>query len=144
MRCTERDSAPPKSETDSDQSQFIRSRVLRSQCLRRRTVGTPRTLQGTSLQRVSSSRGRFRPRQDTFYSAGDQGGLEHIEIRCLATLQWIREKRLSVSRVDTKNNTGRSLHETSGWIAKTVAREKNLAFESWMVRMVLMATTEEW
>ena len=33
-----------------------------------------------------------------------QGGLEHVEIRCLATLQWIRDKRLSVSRVDTKNN----------------------------------------
>ena len=33
------------------------------------------------------------------------GGLKHIEIRCLALQQWIREKRLSVSRVDTKNNT---------------------------------------
>ena len=33
------------------------------------------------------------------------GGLKHIEIRCLAIQQWIREKRLSVSRVDTKNNT---------------------------------------
>ena len=33
------------------------------------------------------------------------GGLKHIEIRCLSVQQWIREKRLSVSRVDTKNNT---------------------------------------
>ena len=33
------------------------------------------------------------------------GGLKHIEIRCLSIQQWIREKRLSVSRVDTKNNT---------------------------------------
>ena len=33
------------------------------------------------------------------------GGLEHIEIRCLSIQQWIRKKRLSVSRVDTKNNT---------------------------------------
>ena len=33
------------------------------------------------------------------------GGLKHIEIRCLARQQWIREKRLSVSRVDTKINT---------------------------------------
>ena len=33
------------------------------------------------------------------------GGLEHIEIRCLAIQQWGREKRLSVSRVDTKNIT---------------------------------------
>ena len=32
------------------------------------------------------------------------GGLKHIEIRCLSIQQWIREKRLSVSRVDTKNN----------------------------------------
>ena len=33
------------------------------------------------------------------------GGLKHIEIRYLSIQQWIREKRLSVSRVDTKNNT---------------------------------------
>ena len=33
------------------------------------------------------------------------GGLKHIETRCLAIQQWIREKRPSVSRVDTKNNT---------------------------------------
>ena len=33
------------------------------------------------------------------------GRLEHIEIRCLAIQQWVRAKRLSVSRVDTKNNT---------------------------------------
>ena len=32
------------------------------------------------------------------------GGLKHIEIRCLLQ-QWTRDKRLSVSRVDTKNNT---------------------------------------
>ena len=40
------------------------------------------------------------------------GGLKHIEKRCLSIQQWIREKRLSVSRVDTKNNTA-DLHETS-------------------------------
>ena len=28
------------------------------------------------------------------------GGLKHIEIRCLAIQQWIREQRLSVGRVD--------------------------------------------
>ena len=33
------------------------------------------------------------------------GGLKHIEIRCLSIQKWIREKRPSVSRVDTKNNT---------------------------------------
>ena len=33
------------------------------------------------------------------------GGLKHIEIRCLAIQQWVRAKRLSVIRVDTKNNT---------------------------------------
>ena len=32
-------------------------------------------------------------------------GLKHIEIRCLSLQRWIRDKRLSVSRVDTKNNT---------------------------------------
>ena len=33
------------------------------------------------------------------------GGLKHIEIRCLSIQQWLRDKRLSVSRVDTKNIT---------------------------------------
>ena len=33
------------------------------------------------------------------------GGLKHVEIRCLSIQQWIIDKRLSVSRVDTKNNT---------------------------------------
>ena len=33
------------------------------------------------------------------------GGLKHIEIRCLSIQQWKRDKRRSLSRVDTKNNT---------------------------------------
>ena len=33
------------------------------------------------------------------------GGLKHIEIRCLAVQQWIKEKRLSAGRVNTKDNT---------------------------------------
>ena len=33
------------------------------------------------------------------------GGFKHIEIRCLAMRQWMREKRLAVGLVDTKNNT---------------------------------------
>ena len=33
------------------------------------------------------------------------GGLKHIETRCSAIQQWVRAKRLSMSRVDTKNNT---------------------------------------
>ena len=60
------------SETASDQCQFMRSRVLRSQSLRRRTDGTRRALQGTSLQRFGSSRDGFRLGKTTFYSAGDQ------------------------------------------------------------------------
>ena len=35
----------------------------------------------------------------------DPGGLKHIEIRCLAFQQWIREKRLLVGRVTMKDNT---------------------------------------
>ena len=33
------------------------------------------------------------------------GGLKHLEIRCLVFQQWRREKRLSVERVNTKDNT---------------------------------------
>ena len=41
-------------------------------------------------------------------------GLKHNGIRCLAIQQWIREKRLSVSRVDTKNNTADLFAEHMG------------------------------
>ena len=91
----------PKSEADSNQSQFMRSRALRSLCLRRRTSGTRRTLHGTALQRFSSYSDLARH----ILQRRGPGGLEHIEIRCLAFQQWIREKRLSVGRVDTKDNT---------------------------------------
>ena len=33
------------------------------------------------------------------------GGLKHIEMRCLSRQQCIRDERLSVSQVDSKNNT---------------------------------------
>ena len=96
-------------ETDSHQSQFLRSRVLRSQCLRRRTVGSRRTLQRTSLQSFSSSRNSSRKgfRFGTSQSPekGTGGGLQHIEIRCLAVQQWIRGKHLSAGCLDTKSNT---------------------------------------
>ena len=67
-------------------------------------LGLARTLQGTALQRFSSSRDGFRLGK-THSAAQETGGLKHIDIRCLAIQQWVREKRLSVSRVDTKNNT---------------------------------------
>ena len=96
----------PKSEADCNQSQFLWSRVLRRQCLRWRIVGTRRTLQGTSLRRCRTSRDGLRlGKTHSFYRAGDRVGLEHIEIRCLAIQQWIRYQRLSVSWVDTQNNT---------------------------------------
>ena len=44
-------------------------------------------------------------RQDTFYSAGDQADSNTLSYDVWQYKQWTREKRLSVSRVDTKNNT---------------------------------------
>ena len=44
-------------------------------------------------------------RHDTFHSAEDQADSSTSKLRCLAIQQWIREKRLSVQRVDTKDNT---------------------------------------
>ena len=55
------------------------------------------------------------------------GGLKHIDIRCFAIQQWIREKRLSVSRVDTKNNTA-DLYtkQLDGLRTQSLAREFGL------------------
>ena len=57
------------------------------------------------------------------------GGHKHIEIRCLAIQQWIREKRLSVGRVDTKNNTADLTRNI--WTDRERSRSQgNLDFES--------------
>ena len=72
------------------------------------------------------------------------GGLKHIEIRCLAIQQWIREKRLPVSRVDTKNNTADLFTKHLDGLRVREHSRRDLDFESWMVRMVRMVTIEEW
>ena len=97
------DKVQPESETDSDQSQFMRNRVLRSQCLPENCWDSQNSSRNftTKFQFVSKW---IQTRQDIPQRRGS-GGLKHIETRCLAIQQWIREKRLSVSRVDTKNNT---------------------------------------
>ena len=46
------------------------------------------------------------------------GGLKHIEIRCLAIQQWMREKRLSVGH---EEQHCRSLHGKPGWTESAVA-----------------------
>ena len=60
LQCFWSDDVQQEPGTDSIQSQFLRSRILHSQCLRRRTVGSRRTLHTTSPQRFSSSRNGFR------------------------------------------------------------------------------------
>ena len=60
----------------------------------------------------------------------------HIEIRCLAIQQWIREER-SICESSGHEEHCRSLHETPGWIAKG-----SWAFQSWMVRTVQTGMTE--
>ena len=72
------------------------------------------------------------------------GGLKHIEIRCLAIQQWIREKRLSVSRVDTKTTADLLTEHLDGLRTTSLAKKLGLRSESWMVRMVQMGMTEEW
>ena len=53
------------------------------------------------------------------------GGLKHIEIRCLAIQQWIRDKRLMVRRVDTKNNTADIITKVSGRTTDTATLQKS-------------------
>ena len=104
-------------------------------------LGTRRTLQGTSLQRFSSSRDSDSARH--ILQRRGQGGLKHTEIRCLAIQQWVREKRLSVSRVDTKKTP--QISSRNIWMDCERSRsQRNLGFDSWMVRIVQMGTTEEW
>ena len=122
LRCTERDNVQPKSETDSDQSQFLRSRVLRSQSLRRRTVGT-RRIQGTSLQRFSSSRDGFRLGETQSTAQGTRRTQTHRNTMPCNTTVDTRETFVGESSGQEEQHC-RSLHETSGWIANAVARQE--------------------
>ena len=71
------------------------------------------------------------------------GGLKHIDIRCLAVQQDTRETSVCESSGHEEQHC-RSLHETSGWIANTVAREETWTSNlGWYERMVRMGTTEE-
>ena len=90
----------------------LKQTVLRSQCLRKRTVGTRRTLQGTTLQRFSSSRDGFR-----------LGGLKHRNTMFDNTTLGTRETSIRESSGHEEQHC-RSLHKTSGWIANTVACEE--------------------
>ena len=66
------------------------------------------------------------------------GGLEHIGV----IQQWIREKRLSVSRRTRRTTLQISLRNI--WMDCERSRSQgNLDYESWMVRMLQMETTEE-
>ena len=101
----ERYNVQPRPEADSNQSQLVRGRVLRSACARE-LLGLAEFLQRSPLQRFSSSRDGFT--FGTFHSEEDQED-PGIEMRCLAVEQLHREKRLSVGRVNKKDNSQRKL-----------------------------------
>ena len=93
--------------------------------LRRRIVGTRRTLQGTSLQRVSSYRGGLRL------------GKTHSTAQGIGRTQAHRDTMLGNTTLNTSKTSickssghekqhSRSFHETSGWIENTVA-----CWEAW-------------
>ena len=105
LQCTRSDDVQPRPEADSNQSQLVRGRVLRSACARE-LLGLAEFLQRSPLQRFSSSRDGFT--FGTFHSEEDQED-PSIEMRCVAVEQLHREKRLSVGRVNKKDNSQRKL-----------------------------------
>ena len=70
-----------------------------------------------------------------------QRGLKHIEIRCLSIQQWVRAKRPSLSRVDTKNNTADLFTKHLDGL-RTQSLAMNLGLRILMVQMVQMVRTE--
>ena len=67
------------------------------------------------------------------------GRLKHTEIRCLSIQQCIRDKRPSVSRVDTKNNTAELFTKhLDGLPTRTLAKKLG----SWYERERPMMTTD--
>ena len=91
----------------------------------------------------SSSRDGFRLARHILQRRG-QGGLKDIEIRCLAIQQWIREKLLSVSRVDTKINTADLFTKHLDGLRTQSLAKKVWTFKHAWYEMVTKGTTEEW
>ena len=101
LRSAERDQVQPKSETDSDQSLFMRSRVLRSFVCAGELWEFADFSKELHCSRWIQSRLQCR----------GPGGHKHIEIRCMA-VQWVREKHLSVSPSGHEEQHRRPCHET--------------------------------
>ena len=123
MQCAERDDVQSESETDSDQSQFMRSRVPRSQRLRGRTVGTRRTLQGISLRCCSTSRDGLRLGKTHSAAQGTGWTQTHRDTMLVNTAVDTGETSICKSSGHEEQHS-RSLHETPGWIANTDACEE--------------------
>ena len=97
--------------------------VLRSQCLRRRTSGSCRTLQGTALQRFSSSRGGFRFGATLSVAQGTRRTQAYRNT--MLGNKTVDTRQTSVGGAsDTKDKYCRSLYETSGWTENAVVRKE--------------------
>ena len=78
------------------------------------------------------------------YSAGDQADSNTLSYDFWQYKQWIQEKRLSVSRVDTKHNTADLFTKhLDGLRTQSLAKKLGLRIPG-LVRMVRMGMTEEW
>ena len=94
-------------------------------CLRRRTVGTPRTLQGTSLQRVSSSRDRFR--LDKTHSTAQVTKRTRTYRNTMPCNTPVDPRETFVGESSGhEEQHWLSLHETSGWIFQDSRSRKKL------------------
>ena len=144
MKCTERDKAQPKSETDSDQSQ----------CMRSRESSTQPVLAQENFWDLPNS-----PRNcSTTFSVRlvmDSDSARHSTAQGTRRTQTHRNTMPCNTTVDTKETSifessghedqhCRSLHETSEWIANTVARKETWTSNLGWYDMVQMVTTEEW
>ena len=124
LQGTRIDDVHPQSETNSIPSQFVRGRVLRSQCMRRRTSGSRRTLQTASLQRFCSSRDGFR--FGTTHSAAQRTRRTQAYRNTMHGFSTVDARKTSLGGAsEHKRQHCRSLHETSGWTENAVARKEN-------------------
>ena len=116
LRCTERDNAQPKSEKDSNQSQFVRSRVLRSQCLRR-LLGLAELFEALHYNvSVNSDSARH------ILQRRGPSGLKHSEIRCLAIQ--VDNERTSERDAERERSTRERENERTREIEKERRRER--------------------
>ena len=126
LRCTERNNVQPKSEADCNHSceaEFFAASACAGELLGLAELFKEPCYKVSVRPEMDSDSARH------ILQRSGPGGLKRLSIQ-----QWIREKRQSVSRVDTKNNTADLFTKHLGGLrTRALAKKLGIRFLEWLM-----------